>query len=58
MPFCMRTTSMSSQLKGCKSGLGYSALFFRIRLKMFLPCMEIIYSLPVMAEDFEAIANI
>ena len=49
---------MSNQFKGCKSGLGYSALFFSVRSKVFLPCMEIIYSLPVMPEDFKAIANI
>ena len=49
---------MSSQLKGCKSGLGYTALFFSVRLKVSLPCMEIIYLLPVMAEEAKAMANI
>lgn len=57
MPFCKRTVRMSSQLKGCK-WLGYTAFFLSIRLKVFLPRMEINYLLPVKAEEAKVVANI
>ena len=45
---------IKSQLKGCTckcKWLGYTAFFLSVRVKVFLPCMEIIYLLPVKDEE-------